>query len=439
MTRTEFLKERSLDYLMEYVHFKSEKQEFVPGHTPVPVSGKVFGIKEIINGIEAVLEGWWTEGKWTRDFEYGLKRAVGARAAVMVNSGSSANLIAMATLKEHFKIKDGDPVVTTAAAFPTTVNPILQLGLRPVFVDVLLPTYVPPVEWIAHAVSKTSAKAVVLAHTLGNPWDVGGLNVESAVPVLEDNCDALGSEIWDKKTGSLGYLATQSFYPAHHITTGEGGAVLCNVKEMEKIVRSYRDWGRDCWCGTGKDNTCGKRYDWDFPNLPKGFDHKYVYSRIGWNMKSTDLNAAIGVAQLKSLNEFTKRRRVNFDFYTNAFIEERLDNFFILPKATSGSKPSWFGFPLTVRMDAGFTREELIRFLGERMIGTRMLFAGNILNHPAYDGIEHEIYGTLANTNRIMEDTFWIGVYPGLTQEMLEFTVQSFIDFVAALRSPPQL
>lgn len=403
---------------------------FVPGETPIPPSGKVIGGPEIQNALFALMENVLTEGPWVDRFESLLASRVGVRHASMCNSGSSANLLAVSALKSHWlhperRLHDGDVVVTAAVGFPTTLNAILHARLRPVFLDVELETLVPTAEDIVGAVQKFDARAVVLAHTLGNPWplDIVDLLDVMDVYVIEDNCDALGSLYQGRMTGGFGALATQSFYPAHHITTGEGGAVLTDSAQLKRAVESLRDWGRDCWCPPGKDNTCGKRFEWKFPDLPEGYDHKYVYSEVGYNLKSTDLQAAIGVAQLERLDAFTEARRRNFEQLY--FGVSDLADYFILPQETAGSSPSWFGFPLTCREHV--KREDVLALLAKRKIGTRNLFGGNLLRQPAYSGM-FEADGLLPNSDIITERTFWIGCWPGLTTDMLDYMVEALHD-----------
>lgn len=412
--------------------------KFVPGVTPVPVSGKVFGREEILYMFDAVLQGWWTEGKFAKQFEDQLAEIVGTRYCAAVNSGSSANLLALSALTsfripEERRLKKGDEVITVAAGFPTTVNPIIQVGAVPVFVDVELGTYNPSVSSIAQAISPKT-KVVFLAHTLGNPFDVQELrNLCDGhnLWLIEDNCDALGAQWGGRNTGTFGHLSTCSFYPAHHITTAEGGAVLTDDPLLNMIVRSLRDWGRDCVCPTGVDNFCGNRFGQQHGDLPQGYDHKYVYSEIGYNLKTTDIQAALGLAQLERLPEFIKRRRENFAYLYRAFQIEFID-WFILPSWNLYAEPSWFGFPITIKSGAGFDRIDLLKFLNDRKIGTRPLFGGNITKQPYFKNyaIEHRIVGELVNTDIIMDDAFWIGVYSGLSREMLDYVIKSFGEFL---------
>ena len=401
-----------------------------PGRDYIPVSGAMRGGKEIRYGVEAALDGWWTEGRWVAEFEKGLRETIG-KQVVMVNSGSSANLLALAALKEVRGLTEGGEIITTALAFPTTVNPILQLGFKPHFIDIQLGTYVPTINDIELAINKNTV-AIMIAHTLGNPWPVTSFAHE--FPTVEDNCDAFGSDIQGMAfTGTIGDFSTLSFYPAHHITTGEGGAVVCGKKRYEKVVRSFRDWGRDCWCPTGHEGTCGKRFDWKFDGLPDGFDHKYIYSRIGWNMKPTDMQAAIGVAQLERVSEFMAVRRTNFAHLKQSFMDKELFNYFILPEEVSYGHASWFGFPLTLKSKANFTVTDLMHKLEyQYKIGTRRIFAGNILAHPAYAGIEHEATD-LTNTVIATEFSFWIGLWPRITPRVMDYMAESIAEAVESL------
>ncbi len=402
-------------------------QPFIAGKSTVPVTGKVFGAPEIQAAVQASLEFWLTAGHFSESFERELARVTGTRSAFMVNSGSSANLIALSALTSpslgEDRIKPGDEVITVAAGFPTTVTPIIQNNLIPVFVDVSLPTYVAPTELILNAVS-TKTKAIMMAHTLGNPFELDAVKKfakENNIWLIEDTCDALGGEYMNQKIGTFGDLSTLSFYPAHHITTGEGGAVLSNKVKLKPLIESFRDWGRDCWCPPGCDNTCLKRYEWKLGDLPEGYDHKYTYSHIGYNMKSGDISAAIGLAQLERLPEFVRIRRENFRYLSDGL--QDYQEYFILPEATKGSDPSWFGFPITVRDGAPFTRNQVVSELNKKNIGTRLLFAGNLLKQPAFQNIECKVVGSLQNTDTIMNNTFWVGVWPGLSKEMLDYVL----------------
>jgi CDP-4-dehydro-6-deoxyglucose reductase, E1 len=403
---------------------------FVPGQSSVPVSGKVVDSTELEFLVEASLDAWLTTGRFAAQFEREFAGFMGVRCASLVNSGSSANLAALSCLTSPSlgdrKLSAGDEVITVAAGFPTTVNPIIQNGLVPVFVDVQLPTYNIDATQLEAAVSERS-RAIMLAHTLGNPFDVDAVVALAAkynLWVIEDCCDAVGSTYKGRGVGTFGHLATASFYPAHHITMGEGGCVLTQSPALKKLAESFRDWGRDCWCDPGKSNTCGCRFEWKLGDLPSGYDHKYIYSHIGYNLKATDMQAAVGVAQLKKLPGFIAARRANFAKLHAAFRD--LDDIFILPQATEHSEPSWFGFPLAVRKDAPITRNQVIRFLESRNIATRLLFGGNLLRQPAYRDIQRRVIGDLRNTDFVMNNVFWIGLYPGITQAMLDYMVETF-------------
>lgn len=413
-------------------------KKFVPGESGVSVSGKVFDEKEFLLMTEAVMDGWWTEGRYAAEFERKMADFLGLKFCSAVNSGSSANLLAISALTsfrlpDGKRLKAGDEVITVAAGFPTTINPIIQNNLVPVFVDVETGTYNPNIESIKNALSEKT-KAIFIAHTLGNPYDVqeiADLCREKELWLVEDNCDALGSKYDGKYTGTFGHLCTLSFYPAHHITMGEGGAVLTNDPMLNKIVRSLRDWGRDCSCPTGKDNVCGNRFNKQLGNLPFGYDHKYTYSEIGYNLKITDIQAALGLAQLKKLPGFIQARKDNFSYLLAAL--KKYEKYFVMPEKCEKAEPSWFGFLLTVRDGAGFKRDDLLKFLNERKIGTRLLFGGNMLKQPYFVNyaIENRVSGDLRNTDIIMNDTFWIGVHPGLNRDMLDYIINTFDDFLA--------
>lgn len=410
------------------------KESFVAGVTPVPVSGKVLDSTDFASMVDACLDGWITAGRFTTEFERALARYVGARSSLFVNSGSSANLLALSALTSPKlgarAIRPGDEVLTVAMGFPTTVNPIIQNGLRPVVVDVEIGTYDANADLLREAVGPKT-RAVMLAHTLGNPFDLDAvleLCRQHDLWLIEDSCDALGSEYRGQRTGSFGDTATVSFYPAHHITTGEGGAVFVKSPLVRRQVESFRDWGRDCYCETGCDNTCQKRFEWQLGDLPEGYDHKYTYSHIGYNLKATDIQAALGLSQLKRIDSFVQARRTNFDH-----LYRRLDGCagLILPEATPHSKPSWFGFPISLSDELPIDREGLLRFLDSRNIGTRLMFAGNILRQPAYKHVDFRVVGRLDHTDFIMRRTFWVGVYPGLGAEQLDFIADSILEYIA--------
>ena len=423
-----------MSLVADYGEVSSEKSEdFVPGETPVPVSGKVLDAEDYVHLVDASLDGWLTSGRFNKDFERALAKFVGVRNSVFVNSGSSANLAALSALTSpklgKRALQPGDEVLTVAAGFPTTVNPIIQNGLRPVLIDIELGTYDAVAGQLREAVS-SKTRAIMMAHTLGNPFDldtVKDLCDKHGLWLIEDSCDALGATYRGQKTGSFGDTASVSFYPAHHITTGEGGAVFVNSPLVRKLVESFRDWGRDCWCETGHDNTCKKRFEWQLGELPRGYDHKYIYSHIGYNLKATDMQAALGLSQLKKLPRFIEARNQNFQF-----LHEGLKNVsgLIMPRATEHSEPSWFGFPITLEEGLGFTRNEIVEFLDFRKIGTRLLFGGNLTRQPAYLNVDFRIVGDLKNTDIVTERTFWVGVYPGLTEQMLQFVVDSIAGFV---------
>jgi CDP-6-deoxy-D-xylo-4-hexulose-3-dehydrase len=417
----------------EYGALASVPKPFEPGVTVIPPAGKVVGAPEMELMVEASLDAWLTTGRFNDQFEAKLAKLIGVNFLITVNSGSSANLVAFNTLTSPKlgprAIQQGDEVIGVAAGFPTTVNPIIQFGAVPVFVDVELGTYNIDVTKLEAAISPKT-KAIMLAHTLGNPYN---LEVICAICkkynlwLIEDCCDALGSTYDGKMVGTFGDIGTMSFYPAHHITMGEGGAVFTNDPELKLIAESFRDWGRDCYCPPGKDNTCGKRFCQCFGTLPEGYDHKYTYSHLGYNLKITDMQAACGLAQIDRAAGFIQARKDNF-----AYLTERLQScadFLILPVATENSDPSWFGFPMTLKPEANVSRVDLLTYLDQHKIGTRLLFAGNLTRQPYMIGRNYRVSGGLTNTDRIMHDTFWIGVYPGLTREMLDFAVDKLESF----------
>ena len=421
------IKKKILNLVLNYSNINFKEKEFIPGISEVPVSGKVIGALELQYMVEASLDGWLTAGRFNLQFEEKLSKFLGVKCLLTVNSGSSANLIAFSTLtssklKER-AIQKGDEIITVAAGFPTTVNPIIQFGAVPVFVDIKIPTYNIDENLVEEAITKKT-KAIMLAHTLGNPFNVKKIKEicdKYNLWLIEDSCDALGSKYNGQNVGTFGDLATLSFYPAHHITMGEGGAVFTNSKRLERIAESFRDWGRDCYCEPGKDNTCNKRFSWQLGDLPFGYDHKYTYSHLGYNMKITDMQAACGLAQLDRLENFIKIRKENFNFLYKSL--KNLEEFFILPQAEDNSVPSWFGFPLSLRSDKRFDRNVLVKYLNENKIGTRLLFSGNLTKQPYMKNINFKVHKSLNNTDFVMENTFWIGLYPGLSIKHLEYII----------------
>ena len=425
--RASTLRAQIADLVAEYHAAAFPGREFVPGETAIPVSGKVFDAGEVQHLVDSALDFWLTTGRFAARFEREFADLFGLRHAMLVNSGSSANLVALSCLTSPTlgdeRLRPGDEVITVAAGFPTTVNPIVQNGLVPVFVDVKVPTYDVDASQLEAALGERT-RAVMLAHTLGNPFDLGAVKEftdRHGLWLVEDCCDAVGSTYGGRHVGTFGDLATVSFYPAHHITMGEGGCVLTDRPRLKKLVESFRDWGRDCWCETGKDNTCGKRFEWQLGELPCGYDHKYTYSHVGYNLKLTDMQAAVGVAQLQKLPAFIEARRRNFRTLYEGLRD--LEEIFILPEATPGSDPSWFGFPLAVRPGGRVKRDAVVRFLESRRIGTRLMFAGNLLRQPAYAGVTHRVVGELPNSDFVMNQVFWVGVYPGLSEAMLQYMI----------------
>jgi CDP-6-deoxy-D-xylo-4-hexulose-3-dehydrase len=429
MSRADELRARILELVTEYFDAAHGRQEFRAGETAVPVSGRVFDAADMRALVDSSLDFWLTTGRFAAQFEKAFAHYFGLRHAILVNSGSSADLLAVTALTSpklgSRRLMPGDEVITVAAGFPTTVNPIIQNNLVPVFVDVEIPTYNIDTSRLEEARSDRT-RAVVIAHTLGNPFDLGAVTEFTRrynLLLVEDCCDALGSTYRGRKVGTFGDLATVSFYPAHHITMGEGGCVLTDSPMLKTIVESLRDWGRDCWCEPGKANTCGKRFAWQLGDLPCGYDHKYTYSHIGFNLKMTDMQAAVGVSQLSKLPAFIEKRKANFRALRDRLRD--LENFFILPEAMPGSDPSWFGFPLAVRPDAPFTRNQVIDFLEARSIATRLLFAGNLIRQPAYRETKYRVVGTLDNTDFVMNNVFWVGLYPGVSPSMLDYVADS--------------
>ncbi len=423
------LRAQILEMVSRYYRAAFPPQKFIPGETPVPISGKVFDDAEIQLLVDAGLDFWLTTGRYAAQFEDEFARLFGLRYAMLANSGSSANLLALTaltspSLKER-ALTPGDEVITVASGFPTTVNPIIQNKLVPVFLDVEIPTYNVEASQLEAALSERT-RAVSLAHTLGNPFDLATVTEfvkKHNLWLIEDCCDAVGATYMNRHVGTYGDLATVSFYPAHHITMGEGGCVLTNRPALKTLIESFRDWGRDCWCVPGVSNTCGKRFEWQLGDLPYGYDHKYTYSHIGYNLKLTDMQAAVGVAQLKKLPSFIEARRRNFAFLYEGLRD--LEEFFILPQATSNSEPSWFGFPLAVRPDGPFSRDDVLRYLESYKIATRLLFGGNLLRQPAYQNIQYRKIGDLSNSDFVMNQVLWMGVWPGLTEEMLSFVIET--------------
>jgi CDP-6-deoxy-D-xylo-4-hexulose-3-dehydrase len=436
-------RERAITAAVKHYEVKHKKDNPFKEGDRIQYAGRVFDEREISNLIDSSLDFWLTTGRYAEKFEKEFAEFLGVKYCSLTNSGSSANLLAFMALTSpklgDRRINKGDEIITVAAGFPTTVAPIIQYGAVPVFVDVSLPTYNIDCGQLENALSEKT-KAVMVAHTLGNPFD---LNVVKSfcdrhnLWLIEDNCDALGSKYLYKGewrfTGTIGHIGTSSFYPPHHMTMGEGGAVYTNSGLLKRLVESFRDWGRDCWCASGKDNTCGKRFSWQLGELPFGYDHKYTYSHFGYNLKATDMQAAIGLAQLEKLPSFIEARKKNWKMLREGL--DNLSDFFILPEPTPNSDPSWFGFLLTVRENAGFTRDEIVTYLEANKIQTRMLFAGNLIKHPCFDEMRRDGHGyrvvvSLENTDRIMNDTFWVGVYPGMTEEMVKFMIKSIKDFV---------
>jgi CDP-6-deoxy-D-xylo-4-hexulose-3-dehydrase len=433
------VRQEILNLSAEFFSQAFPQKEFVPGQSPVPVSGKVIDADDLKSVIDSALDCWFTTGRFAEDFERKLARFVGVRSASLVNSGSSANLVALSALTSpklgDRRLKPGDEVITVAAGFPTTVNPILQNRLVPVFVDVTVPTYEIDVDQLEAARSEKT-RAIMIAHTLGNAFDLDAVVAFAKkydLWLIEDCCDALGTTYKGRKVGTFGDLATISFYPAHHITTGEGGAVLTDKPSLQVLVDSFRDWGRDCWCAPGKENTCGKRFEWQLGELPCGYDHKYIYSHVGYNLKATDMQAALGLSQIAKLPRFIARRKENFQYLHAAL--KPLQDFLLLPEPTAGADPSWFGFPIAVHGDAPFRRDDLTHALENRKIATRLLFGGNLLRQPAYEGCQYRVLGNLPNTDFVMNNVFWIGVYPGLSFPMLDFVAATISEVVEQFKS----
>ncbi len=418
-----------LELVGRYHALAHQTEPFASGVSPVPVSGRVYDSSDMKMLVDSALDFWLTTGRFNDAFEKKLAARIGVRHALTVNSGSSANLVAFSALtsprQKGRQIKPGDEIITCATGFPTTVNPAIMWGMVPVFVDVDIPTYNIRVDRIEDAITSRT-RAIMVAHTLGNPFDVLAIKEicdRRGLLLIEDCCDALGATVNGQHVGTFGDIGTLSFYPAHHITMGEGGAVFTNSHHLKKVMESFRDWGRDCYCDPGCDNTCNKRFGWKLGDLPRGYDHKYVYSHLGFNLKITDMQAAVGVAQLDHLNGFIADRRRNFDALKAGL--KQFEDFMILPEATAGTEPSWFGFPITLHEDAPFTRDQLTVHLNQRKIGTRLLFGGNLIRQPYMKGREYRVVGPLENANSIVDRTFWLGVYPGLNQLHIDYMVES--------------
>lgn len=429
----ESLRQQISELVAQYAQVSTQPKAFEVGKSVVPPSGKVIGAKELQLMVEASLDGWLTTGRFNDAFEKKLGEYLGVPYVLTTTSGSSANLLALTALTSpklgDRALKPGDEVITVAAGFPTTVNPSIQNGLVPVFVDVEIPTYNIDAKLIEAAVTDKT-KAIMIAHTLGNLFnlaEVRRIADKYNLWLIEDCCDALGSKYDGKMAGTFGDIGTVSFYPAHHITMGEGGAVFTKSKDLKKLIESFRDWGRDCYCAPGCDNTCGKRFNQQLGSLPEGYDHKYTYSHLGYNLKITDMQAACGLAQLERIDEFVEKRKDNFNYLKNGL--SNCEEFLILPEATENSEPSWFGFPITLKETSGVTRVELIKFLDEAKIGTRLLFAGNLTRQPYFQNVKYRVVGELINTDRIMNQTFWIGIYPGLTHDHLDYMIGKFEAF----------
>jgi len=428
------IKEEIFKKVKEYYDYSHSTRKFIPGKTKVNYAGRIFDEHEIINIVDSALDFWLTEGKYCEEFAVKIAEFLEVENVILTNSGSSANLLAISALTSE-KLKErrlvpGDEIITVAAGFPSTVAPIIQNNLTPIFVDIDIPTYNANMELLKKAVSSRT-KAIFLAHTLGNPFDIQAIkNIadRNHLWLIEDNCDALGSKYKGKYTGTFGHISTMSFYPAHHITTGEGGAVCTNDEHLAKIVRSFRDWGRDCYCTGGENNTCGKRFSQQFGTLPYGYDHKYVYSEIGYNLKMTEMQAAVGAAQMDKLELFCDKRRNNFKTWSQIF--EKYSQYFIVPRATNNSDPAWFSFIVTLKSGCPFNREEITRYLNDNLVETRNLFAGNITRQPSFLNKKYRIYGELNCTDYIMNNTFFLGTYPGMTKEMFDYAEEVIDSFI---------
>jgi len=427
------LRKEIFEKVREIYALRKSEDRFVPGKSRIEYGGRIYDEKEMISLVDASLDFWLTTGRYAKEFEEGFADFLGVDHCLIANSGSSANLLAISALTSpelgKKRIRKGDEVITTACGFPTTLNPIIQNNLTPVFVDIELGTYNIMTERVAEAITEKT-KAIFIPHILGNPAkirDIMEIAEEHNLWFIEDNCDAVGSKYEGKYTGSFGHISTASFYPAHHMTMGEGGAVLTNDLQLKRIIASFRDWGRACWCEPGKDDSCNRRFDWQIGKLPYGYDHKYTYTHIGYNLKVTDMQAAIGVQQLKKLPQFIEKRKDNYALLYSKL--KKYEDYFIMPKATAKSDPCWFGFPLCIKESAPFKRDSIVRFLEDSKIATRMLFGGNLLKQPAYEDIEYKT-GSLENTDIVMNNLFWVGVYPGITREKLEYMTDKFDRFI---------
>tara|TARA_B100001564_G_scaffold351475_1_gene357395 strand:+ start:137 stop:1423 length:1287 start_codon:yes stop_codon:yes gene_type:complete len=426
------MNDKSIEKIINIIKedFEDNSDYFIEGISRIPVSGKVIDSKEIVNGVQAVLNANFTSDYFVKNFEKSISKFLGIRHTLFVNSGSSANLAAISALKKYYDVPDDSEVITCAVGFPTTINPIIQNNLVPVFVDADLNSLNIDASKIEEAIT-SKTKGIVIAHTLGIPFEVDKIMKIAKkynLFVLEDNCDALGSKYKNKFTGTFGDICTLSFYPAHHITTGEGGAVCTNNPKLKKLIESFRDWGRDCYCPPGQDNTCKKRFEWQLGSLPYGYDHKYIYSNIGYNLKGTEMQAALGLAQIKKLDKFIKTRIENYKFLQKYFSDK---DWFILPVIEEYIEPSWFGFPITLQSSAPFKRDELIKFLNENLIDTRFMFGGNLISQPAYTNSTFKIHNKLENADHILENSFWIGIYPALNTEKLSYVTKKFDEFLS--------
>ena len=439
MKTQESIRSEIFTKIREYYQLAHQQEQFMPGKSKINYAGRVYDEKELINLVDSALEFWLTAGRYAKEFEKNFSEFLGVKHCILTNSGSSANLLAITALTSS-KLGDGrlipgDEIITTATCFPTTVAPIIQNNLVPVFVDVGIPTYNIECTQLENALSEKT-RAVFLAHTLGNPFDIDSVKKfcsENGLWLIEDNCDSLGSEYNSKYTGTFGDIATYSFYPPHHMTMGEGGALTTDNTLLKDIICSFRDWGRDCWCDSGQDNACSKRFSWQLGQLPKGYDHKYTYSHFGYNLKVTDMQAAVGCAQLEKLPGFIDKRRKNFKELFNGL--KKYEEYLILPEATYGCDPSWFGFLITVREKSGFSKNDIVGYLESKGIQTRMLFAGNIIKHPCFDEIrgdfrKYRIIGDLENSDNIMKNSFWIGVYPGIDSGKKNYILKVFENYI---------